>query len=211
VEFLDAIGAEIVFVSEVETVLPLGDGTAWEQVAIVRYPSRAGFLTMIMDPAFQERSEHKDAGVEQSIVMVTEPMQLPPVPSVEEPPHPATDDDPPFEMVHLMRFHEVAQYAAGADEPERSGQEAVELYSSNAGVVALPLGVRPRLWLRVLGTLIGDGRQWDEVRVNHFPSHATFQALTSDPQWESGTHHRSAGLADTYALQTLPVIDALPE
>ena len=36
---------------------------------------------------------------------------------------------------------------------------------------------------------------------------ATFDALTSDPTWQSGAHHRAAGLEDTYAIMTLPRIN----
>lgn len=207
-EFLEAIGAEVVFVAAVEVVLPLGDGTQWDQVAIVRYPSRAKFAEMIMDPEFQARSVHKDAGLEKSIVLVTEPIELPAL-EPSEPAYPATEEDPPFEMIHLFDYHDVAQYEDGADEPERSGRDAVQLYQSNAGSVAVPLGVYPRAWFEVKATLIGDGREWEEVRINHFPSHATFEALTSDETWQSGTHHRRAGLADTYALQTAAAINRL--
>ena len=89
-------------------------------------------------------------------------------------------------------------------DPGGSGREAVGLYSANAGTVAAPLGVRPVAWFEVEATVIGPVDTWDEVRINMFPSHATFAELTSDPTWESGAHHRQAGLAETYAIMTLP-------
>lgn len=210
IEFLMAIGAAPVFVGEVEQQL-LGDETVWESFAIVRYPSRALFLQMTSDPAFMERAIHKDAGLESSIVMVTEPLDTPDNSALipDEVAYPATEQDPAFDMVHVMNYHDVAQYEDGVDEPERSGREAVGLYSQSAGMVATPLGVQPVLWLEVKGVLIGDGRDWHEVRINRFPSHAAFDALTSDATWMSGTYHRAAGLQDTYSLQVLSSFDSL--
>ncbi|MEL7209194.1 MAG: hypothetical protein AAGK32_13340, partial [Actinomycetota bacterium] len=43
----------------------------WDQVAIARYPSYADFFALTGDPAFQEGSENKDAGVGTSTVIVT--------------------------------------------------------------------------------------------------------------------------------------------
>lgn len=207
-DFLQSIGARPVFVADVEAQL-IGSDVTWEQVAVVLYPSRAKFFEMTEEPDFQARTVHKDAGVEKSVVLVTQAEALPAQATepAAEVPYPATEDDPAFEMIHLMNYYDVAQYEEGSDEPARSGKEAVDLYSINAGTVAFRLGVRPRVWLRVEGVFIGDGREWDEFRINHFPSHAAFEKLTSDPTWEDGVHHRKAGLEDTYSMQTLPLLN----
>ncbi len=208
-EFLDAIGAEIVFVAEVETNLPLGDGVQWDQVGIVLYPSRTAFLEMVQEPEFRARAIHKEAGVEKTIVMVSDLAELP-LPEGFEPLPPAfppTAEDPPFDMIHLFNYYDTARYEPGTNEPERSGREAVQQYQNNAGSVAAPMGVHPAAWFDIEGVFIGDGRDWHEFRINRFPSHATFQALTSDPTWADGTYHRVAGLEDTYSLQTLPLLN----
>lgn len=44
------------------------------------------------------------------------------------------------------------------------------------------------------------------VRLNEFPSRAAFSALTGDSDWASGRHHREAGIDQTYALITAPVV-----
>ncbi|MEM7273661.1 MAG: hypothetical protein AAF547_11315, partial [Actinomycetota bacterium] len=93
---------------------------------------------------------------------------------------------------------------ADAD-PNRSGRDAVALYSENAGSVADPLGVQPLVWLKVEATTLGPAGIWDEVRINLFPSHATFDALTSDPAWQEGRHHRTAGLEQTFAIMNQPL------
>ena len=45
------------------------------------------------------------------------------------------------------------------------------------------------------------------MRINLFPSHAAFQALTDDARWQSGTHHRAAGLEQTFAIMNQPTIN----
>lgn len=65
---LAAIGAEIVFAGEVERVLA-GDGTAWDRVGIVRYPSRRKFFEMQQREEFKQSHVHKDAGMDFTIVM----------------------------------------------------------------------------------------------------------------------------------------------
>ena len=206
---LPEIGAEIVYVADVERDL-IG-GTSFDRVAVVHYPSRAAFALMAQDPEFQEMSVHKQAGVADTVVMATNLIELPPFPPVVDPPYPGTDDDPAFAFVHVLDYRDTAVYALGdADADDtRPGREAVDRYSTNAGQVAAPLGIRPVAWFDVEATIIGPADRWEEVRINGFPSHATFAALTSDPVWESGSHHRTAGLESTYALQTLPVINEL--
>ena len=71
----------------------------------------------------------------------------------------------------------------------------------------MPLGVQPQAWFDVQAIVIGPVDTWEEVRINWFPSHATFDALTSDPQWQSGSHHRRAGLEQTYAIMTAPTVN----
>jgi hypothetical protein len=65
---LAGIGAEIAFVADVDRVLA-GDGTAWDRVAIVRYPARKKFLEMQQRDDFRKQHVHKDAGMEFTIVM----------------------------------------------------------------------------------------------------------------------------------------------
>jgi uncharacterized protein (DUF1330 family) len=199
------IGGRPVFVAEVEQQL-LGDETEWDQVAIVLYPSREAFVSMLERPDFQEISIHKDAGVETSVVLVTAPRDLPPIPPPDPAtlPFPATPEDSAFTMVHLMRF---AEQVAGGSE----GDEAIAEYEQAVAVAALPLGIRPTAILEVEAVLVGDGREWDEVRLNRFPSHAAFRALTENPAWQSVQANRTAALADTYALMTLPIIDSIAQ
>ena len=57
------IGAMPVFVTGVDRGLIDADGAGWDQVAVVRYPSRAAFVDMLERPDFREAAVHKVAGV----------------------------------------------------------------------------------------------------------------------------------------------------
>ena len=211
IEFLTAIGARVVFSTDVDQQID-GDDTVWESVAVVEYPCPVAFFAMTADPAFQGRAIHKDAGVEHTIVMVTNlaPSPLPegfiPPPS----PYPATPDDPAFELIHVMNFHEQAQYEDGVDEPARSGEEAWQIYSAGGSEASQRIGVYPTARFVVQGVLLGDERPWNEVQIVHQPSRAGFQALLDDPTRQAGRYHRLAALADNYSLITYPTIVDIP-
>ena len=82
-EILRDIGAEIVFVADVERQI-LGDDPKWDRVAIVKYPTRASFLGMQRRPDFREKHVHKDAGMEQTIVVAGRPSPLPAIPGTRD-------------------------------------------------------------------------------------------------------------------------------
>ena len=208
-EFLKEIGAKPVFVADVETNLISLEGTEWEQIAVVRYPSRALFFQMTQDEAFQARAIHKEAGVEKTLVIVAhlQDGSSPPVP--DEIPNPPTADDPAVAITHLLAYNEAADYGPESDEPERSGREAMALYQQAASGIALEQGVGPISWFDIEGVFIGDGREWDEFRINIFPSHAAFDAVVADPTRLAGQVHREAAIEDTYTAANRIIINTL--
>ena len=209
---LASIGAQIIFVANVETSPIDPDAAGWNQIAVVLYPSRAGFIAMLERPDFRDAAVHKIAGVERSIVLVTEPSenQFPEElrrVDLSALPFPPTPSDPPVNLVHLLEFNERAMYADGR-ETDLTGREAMALYEQGRAPQAFPLGVRPGLTLAVEGELIGDGRRWDEFRINNFPSRAAFAELTRrESLAAAGYEHREAALADTYAVVAAPLIN----
>ena len=211
VEFLSAIGARVVFQGEVGDVVIGGDGV-WETVSIVEYPCPVAFFAMLADPGFRDRSVHKEAGVEETIVMATDllPSPLPDEFMPPDSPFPPTAEDPSFEMIHVLHYREEADYGSDATEPLRTGREAMDLYSSGAGEAAGRIGVFPTAWFAVQGVVIGDGRPWDEVRLNRMPSLAGFESLVEDPTRVDDQYHRDAALDDTYSLITYPQISRIP-
>jgi hypothetical protein len=155
--------------------------------------------------SFEEKHPHKDAGMERTIVVGARPTTWPALPEDapgwDSVPHPSTPDDPPVVVLHLLRF---------ADDP--SATTSMEGYQDAAGAVAVPHGVRISGWLDVEGTILGDGRRWDQVRFNAFPSKAAFLAVAMDPDRLSAqAEHREPAIADTYALILRPLLDRLQE
>jgi len=211
VEFLAAIGARQVFYSEVDNQID-GDEIVWETVAIVEYPCPLALFAMFSQPEFQERAVHKEAGVEKTIAMVTElaPSPLPEGFVPPEGPYPGTEEDPAFELIHVMDFHEIAQYEEGVDEPERTGEEAWEMYVANGSAAGQRIGSHPTAQFLVQGVLTGDDRPWDQVQIVHMPSLAGFQALLDDETRQAGRYHRYAALAHNYSLITYPSVVDIP-
>ncbi len=208
VEFLDAIGAAVVFSGSVASA-NLGESDAWDDVAIVEYPCPLALFAMGADPQFQERAVHKDAGVEASIVMVTHRRILETVDGLSDP-FPATADAPSFEQVQVVRLRDQASYPADANEPAQSGQDALAAYAEAVAEVGPSVGVLPRARLDVEGVFIGDGRPWDQVWIDFVPSGAAWQALHDDPNVVAAAHHFDAAVEDAYGLATLPTISRIP-
>ena len=206
---LAAIGAEIVFVADVDSQL-LGDAPKWDRVAIVKYPTRRSFIEMQRRPDFKEKHVHKDAGMASTIVMGGQPFDVPEQPADvaevpwHEVPHPPTDDDPPVVVLHVLCFEDPAALGETPDE--------MEAYTSHAVKVAAAHGVRVPAWFAVEGTIVGDGRQWHQARFNAFPSREAFMAVVLDPdRLKVQAEHREVALADTYTLILRPTIDRLAE
>ena len=195
---LAAVGAAPVFFGDVDEQL-LGDGTVWDRIGVVKYPTRKSFIDMQSLPSFRESHHHKEAGMESTIVMGTQPMATPEAPATIEPvdwadvPYPPTDDDGPVVVLHVLRF---ADAIAAHETPDHMRE-----YQSAAGRVALAHGARINGWFAVEGTIIGDGRAWHQVRFNEFPSKAAFMAVVTDPsRLEAQRNHREVAIADTYTM-----------
>lgn len=206
---LAAVGAQPVFFGDVDQQL-LGEAPIWDRVGVVKYPTRRSFIDMQTMPKFQESHKHKDAGMESTIVMGTQPMPQPAAPEGfaqadwADVPHPPTDDDGPVVVVHVLRFHDA--------EAANATPTHMEQYQSEAAKVALGHGVRINGWFAVEGTIIGDGRAWHQVRFNEFPSKAAFMAVVMDPaRLAAQGEHREVAIADTYTMivrATLNTLDA---
>jgi hypothetical protein len=199
---LAAVGAAPVFFGDVDQQL-LGDETTWDRVGVVKYPTRKAFIDMQSLPSFQKSHHHKDAGMESTIVMGSQPMEMPTPPEGFEQadwadvPHPPTADDGPVVVVHVLRFHDTPQGTAAAE----NTPDQMEQYQTAAAKVALGHGVRISGWFAVEDTIIGDGRAWHQVRFNEFPSKAAFMAVVMDPvRLEAQKDHREAAIADTYTM-----------
>jgi hypothetical protein len=203
-ESLAAVGAEVVFFGDVETQL-LGDLPPWDRVAVVKYPTRRSFIDMQERKEFKDQHHHKDAGMEATIILGCQPFAHPAGPeTVPEPadvPHPSTSDDPAVMVVHVIAFDR-------DDSDLAQSVEHMTAYQNHAVTIGVANGVRIAGWFNVEGTIIGDGRQWDQVRFNSFPSRAAFMAVVTDPERLAvQAEHRETAMSDTYTMIVRPLID----
>jgi hypothetical protein len=204
IESLAAVGAEVVFFGDVETQL-LGDLPPWDRVAVVKYPTRRSFMEMQERKEFKEKHHHKDAGMEATIIMGCQPFAHPAapedLPEVVQLPHPSTADDPAVMVVHVIAF----------DRAESELEQSIEhmtAYQDHAVKIGVANGVHIAGWFNVEGTIIGDGRQWDQVRFNAFPSRAAFMAVVTDPERLAvQAEHRETAMSDTYTMIVRPLIN----
>lgn len=83
-------------------------------------------------------------------------------------------------------------------------------YTDHASRIAIPHGVRIDGWFSVEGTIVGDGRSWNQVRFNAFPSKAAFMAVATDTQRpRAQREHRETAIEDTYTMILRPTINRL--
>ncbi len=210
---LAAIGAEVVFVGDVEHQF-LGDTPKWDRIGVVKYPTRRSFIEMQTRPDFQKLHEHKDAGMAKTIVMgcqpIAHPMSDARTVDWSNVPHPPSETDGPLTMLHVIKFR--AEASPDGTSASTATPEAMAQYSADAGKSAVPNGVRIDGWFGVEGTIIGDGRSWDQVRFNTFPSLAAFMVVATDPErLASQKQNREAAIDYTYALGVRASINRLSE
>ena len=169
---LKAVGAEIVYVAEVDAT-PLGDGTQWDRVAIVKYPTRRSFIEMQQRSDFKDKHVHKEAGMEMTFVIGCQPMDI--------------------DTSRLEKESSLGRRRASSQrrrwrparpprhQVERGGRERMEGYHDAAFDVAQEHGARIAGWFEAEGTIVGDGRTWDQVRFNEFPSRRQFMKVAPTP------------------------------
>ena len=72
-------------------------------------------------------------------------------------------------------------------------------------------GVQPTAWFDVEGEIIGEGRSWDDARINTFPSRAAFITYLFDRTRLEAHQLREQATADSYVLVMRPIIDRLAD
>jgi hypothetical protein len=158
---------------------------AWDQVAIARYPSYQEFLAMTRNPAFQEGVEHKDAGVAATTVMPS--LRIGDAPVGTELPA----ADAPVALFEL--FSHDGNGATDRPAPLADYLDGLAAAATAAGGIALGS-------YDVQGTMIGDGREWDEAHLWWFADPVDLDALLTDPELGNLTAARDGALTDHYRL-----------
>ena len=72
---LESIGAKPLFNAPTSRYV-IGDGEAWDAVAVVWYPSRKAFLEMTSSEDYQAIHYHREAGLEHQQLIETTPGEL---------------------------------------------------------------------------------------------------------------------------------------
>jgi uncharacterized protein (DUF1330 family) len=75
--FLDEIGAEVLYVGDLSTVLVAPQSHKWDAVLLVRYPSRQSFSSMVADPRYQEITGLRTEALEEAVLQATVPWPEP--------------------------------------------------------------------------------------------------------------------------------------
>jgi uncharacterized protein (DUF1330 family) len=73
VEMIEARGGKVVWAGRAEQVLIGDPAEAWDTVLLVQYPSRAAFVEMVSTPEYDKAHEHREAGLERTIVIACRP------------------------------------------------------------------------------------------------------------------------------------------
>jgi uncharacterized protein (DUF1330 family) len=210
-ELITAVGARSVYEAEPHNQID-GDDTVWESITITEYPCPTAYLAVVTHPDYRADAIHETAGVDESITVVADlvPIPAPSDPDQSNAAFPPTAEDPAFDLIHLMDFHDIAQYEPDADEPERTGEEAWQQYQASGSGASVELGHYPTAILDVQGVLTGDDRTWDQIQMIHMSSTAGFEALLDDSTRQDGRYHRYAALENNYSMMTSPDVSRIP-
>ena len=169
-DHLAAVGSRIILIAPVVQHLR-GDGHRWDRIAIAQYRDRMAMIEMNASKEFQVAEQHKDAGMDFTIVMATFPVEGDPVPPQDS----GTDDD------QLL----LLQVVGDADAPDLA-----------EGIGATRIG---RFWVE--DRIIGDHRSFAEARFDlvlpdaaaelarrPFVTDNTGYALIADPTVDDVAH-----------------------
>ena len=75
VEHLARVGGEVLYFGDASTPLvPVEDGRQWDAVILVKYPSRAKFLEMVMHPEYQKITHLRTEALADAVLQPTAPM-----------------------------------------------------------------------------------------------------------------------------------------
>lgn len=73
---LAKVGGEVLYAGRGSSALVAEAGQAWDAVVIVRYPNRAAFARMVMDPEYRAVVHHRTAALRESVLQPTTTWEL---------------------------------------------------------------------------------------------------------------------------------------
>jgi hypothetical protein len=123
----------------------------------------------------------------------------------------ALPQDQPFDMLNMIKFKDVADYAADSGFADKgwTGAEAYAEYGRHSGPIAQRMGATTAYGGAPQLTMIGpDSEQWDAIFVVRYPNAAAFFGLVTDAEYLKHAFHRSAAVEDSRLVRiALPPTD----
>ncbi|MEM6690236.1 MAG: hypothetical protein AAF664_12455, partial [Planctomycetota bacterium] len=115
----------------------------------------------------------------------------------------ARDEQDAFNLAQLYKYKSRATSADATGQlKSQTGKEAMDAFDAASEDLLSQVGARPLLKTSVIGTLIGDGRTWDEFRLLHFPSRAAYESYTKAVKnLADVTKLRNAAIDDSYVMK----------
>jgi len=71
--FLRKVGARVVYMGDCSTSLVPSDGSGWDAVVLVKYPSREAFSAMVADPDYQRITHLRAEALDEAVLQATTP------------------------------------------------------------------------------------------------------------------------------------------
>ena len=69
--FLREVGGEVVYFGAAREALVAAENQAWDAVLLVRYPSRAAFMAMVMNPGYQAITHLRSEALAEAVLQPT--------------------------------------------------------------------------------------------------------------------------------------------
>ena len=106
----------------------------------------------------------------------------------------AEGPDGPVCVMNLVKLKPQADYGPGADEPARSGLEALMQYGAGSNPRIAALGGTVAAAGLTRGVIVGRDEDWDVGIVVNWPSRAAMLALYRDEAYQAAFRHRRAAV-----------------
>jgi len=73
VKMIEATGGEVLWLGRADQVLIGDPAETWDSVVLVQYPNRQAFVEMTSTREYNEAHEHREAGLERTVVIACTP------------------------------------------------------------------------------------------------------------------------------------------
>ena len=111
--------------------------------------------------------------------------------------------DGPIYMINLLKFKDRAEYEDGRD-TDLTGYEAYQLYGRAVSEILPKFNGAGVFAGDVTFLALGQVEElWDEVAIAKYESRSDLMAMSTSPEWQEASVHRTAGLAGQLNIETV--------